>query len=231
MTFTGLPADFFVFFNDLKANNDRDWFAANKERYEKSVKEPLQDFITAMAPKLKEISPEFIADPRGNGGSMFRIYRDTRFSKDKSPYKTHAGVQFRHRAGRDAHAPGFYLHLDGPENSFCGAGLWMPPSDNLFKIRTHITEQSREWKAVFADKALAKRFGGLRDGEALKRAPKGFDPEHEFVEDLKRKSFFVSGNLTGAHFHDAQFVDEVAAIYSDAAPLMRFLTEAVGVAY
>src|SRR5690242_7548675 len=109
--FTGFPKTFFAFFRELKANNDRAWFEANKSRFRETVQAPMSDFIEAMAPHLSRISKEFVADPRPNGGSMFRIYRDVRFSRDKRPYKEHGACQFRHRLGRDVHAPGFYVHL------------------------------------------------------------------------------------------------------------------------
>ena len=109
--FNGFPRDFFIFFQDLRKNNNRPWFNDNKNRYYESVVNPISEFIVCIAPRLKKISRHYTADPRPHGGSMFRIYRDTRFSKDKTPYKTHAGVQFRHKAGKGAHAPGFYVHL------------------------------------------------------------------------------------------------------------------------
>ena len=103
--------DLFRFLDALRGNNNREWFQANKERYESDVKGPMLRFIGDFAPRLRQISPRFVADPRPNCGSLFRIYRDVRFSKDKTPYKTNAGAQFRHQAGKDAHAPGFYLHV------------------------------------------------------------------------------------------------------------------------
>src|ERR1700741_353213 len=107
MAFTGFSKDFFKFFRDLKKSNDRAWFEANKESFKSVVQGELSDFIAALAPHLAKVSPHFRADPRPNGGSMFRIYRDVRFAKDKSPYKTHAAAQFRHDAGKDVHAPGY----------------------------------------------------------------------------------------------------------------------------
>ena len=115
----------FTFLKELRANNDREWFAANRERYETQVREPFVRFISDFEPILHQISPHFRADPRPSGGSLFRIYRDTRFSKDKSPYKTAAAAHFPHERGRDVHAPGYYLHLE-PGSVFAGAGLWRP---------------------------------------------------------------------------------------------------------
>src|SRR3954453_20816279 len=109
--FEGFGKAFFAFFRELAANNERAWFEANKPRFREDVQGGMSDFIAAMAPYLSKLSKDFVADPRPNGGSMFRIYRDVRFSKDKRPYKAHAACQFRHRFGRDVHAPGFYVHL------------------------------------------------------------------------------------------------------------------------
>ena len=145
--FKGFPGDFFNFFEDLSRNNNRAWFADNKGRYYDSVVNPISEFIVAVAPALKKISPHYVADPKPHGGSMFRIYRDTRFSKDKTPYKTHAGVQFRHEAGRDAHAPGFYVHL-ATDQVFFGGGIWNPPTPQLNRIRDRIADNARSWARV-----------------------------------------------------------------------------------
>ena len=118
---TYITPELFAFFRELKQNNNRDWFQANKQRYEKQVREPLLDFIVDFGVRLPEISRHYVADARKSGGSLFRIYRDVRFSKDKTPYKTGAGVQFRHEAAKDVHAPGFYLHIE-PGACFIGAG-------------------------------------------------------------------------------------------------------------
>jgi len=117
----------------------------------------MSDFITAMAPRLAKVSKHFTADPRPNGGSMFRIYRDVRFAKDKRPYKEHAACHFRHALGKDAHAPGFYMHFS-PSEVFFGGGLWMPPPDALTKIREGIAAKPAGWKQLLANKSFAKIF-------------------------------------------------------------------------
>jgi len=136
----------FRFLRELKANNDREWFAANKDRYEADVRGPALDFVADMAPHLERISPHFVADPRPAGRSLFRIHRDTRFSRDKSPYKTYVGVQFRHELAKDAHAPGFYLHLE-PKGVFVGAGTWRPDAPALAKIREAIARRPEGWRS------------------------------------------------------------------------------------
>lgn len=129
--------ELFQFLAELSLNNDRTWFNANKARYERDVKQPLLAFIEDFQVPLKRINPHFVADPRPAGGSMFRIYRDTRFGKDKTPYKTHAAAHFRHDATGDVHTPGFYLHLE-PMNVMCGAGIWKPDGPTLLRIREAI---------------------------------------------------------------------------------------------
>ena len=141
--------ELFAFLRDLREHNDRAWFAANRERYEAHVLDPLLQLIADFAPRLREISPEFVADPRPAGGSLFRLHRDTRFSRDKTAYKTNAGVQFRHAAGRDVHAPGFYLHLE-PDAVFAAAGLWHPGPTELGRVRDAIVARPDEWGRLVA---------------------------------------------------------------------------------
>lgn len=227
MAFNGFNRDFFKFFRDIAKNNNRDWFEANKTRYKEVVVAPLSDFISALAPKLAKVSPRFRADPRPNGGSMFRIHRDVRFSKDKSPYKTHGSAQFRHVRGSDAHAPGFYLHL-APGEVLFGGGIWMADPPTLAKIRTAIADNPKEWMKAKASKPITATFGDLRDhGDSLSRPPKGFDADHPMIEDLKRKSFFLMRDSSEAEAASPAFVGEVAKTFAAAAPFMRFLCEAV----
>ena len=217
----------FTFLLELQANNSRDWFKANKSRYESAVKLPLLAFITEFGPHMRSISKAFVADPRPVGGSMFRIYRDTRFSKDKAPYKTHAAAHFRHVLGKDVHAPGFYLHL-APTEVFVGAGIWKPESASLKKIRDAIVEEPERWTAM---KAAMTQSGLTIDGESLKRPPRGYDKEHPLVEDLKRKTMFSSVVLTTAAATSDNFVEQTAAACKQLAPLVHYLTDALGLEY
>jgi uncharacterized protein (TIGR02453 family) len=227
MAFAGFSKDFFKFFRDLAKHNERAWFEANKARYKEVVIAPLSDFIAALAPRLGKISSHFRADPRPNGGSMFRIHRDVRFARDKSPYKTHAAAHFRHERAKDAHAPGYYLHL-APKEVLFGGGLWMPDPPALFKIRSAIAEDPKAWTKARSAKSVTATFGGLSDhGDALTRPPKGFDPAHPMIEDIKRKSFFVMTESSEDEAASPAFVTAVAKAYADAAPLMRFLCNAV----
>ncbi len=227
--FNGFSPRFFKFFRELSKNNDRDWFNANKDRYKAEVVQPISEFIEALAPKLEKVSKYYVADPRPNGGSMFRIYRDVRFSKDKRPYKENAGVRLRHARGKDAHAPGFYIHLS-PKEVFYGGGIWYPPSPHLKKIREAIRDNPSAWKRVVNNKKLIERCGGLR-GDGLVRPPKGFDANEPFIDDIKRKSFFAMGESKPKSIESADFVDDVFESMKTAKPLMKFVCDAVDVPF
>lgn len=227
--FPGFSADLFRFLSELKNNNNRDWFNDNKARYLNSVANPMCQFVAAMGPRLEKISLYYVADPRRHGGSMFRIYRDARFSKDKRPYKEHVGCQFRHVAGKDAHAPGFYAHFE-PNNIRIGGGVWMPPSDVLFKIRSTIAEKPDEWKKVISNKTFKTRFRNI-SGDQLTRPPRGFDKTHPMIDDIKRKSFFVMQPIDPKLILTPKFITEVERIFKTASPMMEFLTKAVELKY
>lgn len=219
----------FKFLKDLKANNNRDWFAANKPRYIADVRDPLLRLIEDFAGPLAKISEHFEAIASAQGGSLFRIYRDTRFSKDKKPYKENVGVHFRHEAGCSAHAPGFYLHLE-PGRCFAGAGIWKPEPEALGQIREAIVEDPAGWKKASQGKAFLDYFGGI-EGESLKRPPRGFDPEHPYIDDLKRKDFFILKHFTQQELCSTNCLKLMSEVYRKATPLTRFLTEAVGLPY
>jgi uncharacterized protein (TIGR02453 family) len=216
--------ELFRFLRDLKANNDREWFNANKARYEHEVRDPALDFVDDVAPHLAEISPHFVADSRPTGGSLFRIYRDTRFSKDKSPYKTYTGIHIRHELAKDAHAPGFYLHLQ-PGSVFAAAGIWHPDQPTLAKIRAAIDRDPDGWRSATDTRSFRL------SGDALKRAPTGFDPDHPLIDDLRRKDFVGVVELTQKEVCAPGFVERFAGSCRDLAPLVRFLCAAVDVPY
>jgi len=225
MGFSGLPKDYFDFFKELKDNNHREWFNDNKPRFRDSVQEPLAAFVETMAPRLKKISKHFVADPRLNGGSVFRIYKDVRFSKDKTPYKTHGAIQFRHALGKTAHAPGFYVHI-APAEVFYGGGIWVPPSPQLLRLREAIRDQEKVWTKATASKGFKDRFGALK-GDGLTRPPRGFHADHPHIEDIKRKSFFAMAKGTQAQTKTPAFCDHVEMAMKDAKPMMKFLCAAL----
>jgi uncharacterized protein (TIGR02453 family) len=220
--------DLFRFLEELKFNNRREWFEENRARYERDVREPMIAFIMDFAPRLKQISAKFVADPRPIGGSMFRVYRDVRFSPDKRPYKTHAAARFPHVMGRDVHAPGFYLHLE-PGTVFFGAGIWHPDPPALSKIRDFIVANPRPWKKSIADDQFRQLWE--LTGEALTLAPKGYDPAHPLIEDLKRKDFIAIASFSEADALSPSFMERFAQSCQSATPLMKFLTKALAIQF
>jgi uncharacterized protein (TIGR02453 family) len=220
--------DLFRFLEDLRKHNNRAWFAKNKERYLDSVQEPALEFVRSFAPSLRKISPNLVADDRPVGGSLFRIYRDIRFSKDKSPYKTHVGIHFRHRVGRDVHGPSYYLHLQ-PGEAFAAVGLWHPERETLQKLRTALAEKPAAWRRAAHSGDFASRY--RLSGDVLKRAPAGFDAEHPLIEDLKRKDFVGVAMLDERTVTSRDFLPRYADLCRAATPYARFLCEAVGVPF
>jgi uncharacterized protein (TIGR02453 family) len=220
--------ELFSFLDDLRANNNRDWFAANRQRYEEHLLEPALAFIEDFAPELERISPHLRADPRPSGGSLFRIYRDTRFSKDKSPYKTNVGIHFRHELAKDAHAPGYYLHI-GPDEVFAGGGIWHPGTEATTRIREAVVAEPDRWRRATRTGAVAKRLE--LGGDSLKRVPSWADPEHPFAEHLKRKDFFGWAKLSPDEVVAPGFVDEYARICRAGKPLLAFLCDALDVPF
>lgn len=207
------------FLNDLKKRNDRVWFQKNKSRYEEHVKEPFIAFISDVEPQLHKLSPNFVADPKPVGGSLFRIHRDVRFSKDKSPYKTHAGAHFQ-LGGKGVHGPGYYLHVE-PGASYVAGGIWMPDTNALRMIRQSIADSPPTWKK--AREVLSS------DHERLVRPPQGFETSHPLIEDIKLKSF-----TGGVPLSDRQVLgQELMGVFIGGCkwltPLMKFLAEAVAV--
>ncbi len=190
-----------LFVADLKANNRREWFQQNKARYQGQVVEP-----------VKQLVEQVRLHPRLHG-SLFRIHRDVRFSADKSPYKTHVGIHFRHEDGKDAHAPGIYVHLE-PGQCFLGAGMWKPDRAALERIRQAILHHPAGWRVVRSRIQLA--------GDSLKRVPRGYPADAEHGEDLKRTDFFTMQPFTK---FKPQMLEEFAV---EVDPLMAFLCQATG---
>ena len=217
-----------AFLEELAANNDREWFAENKHRYERDVLDVALRFIISMQDPLRDIAPHFTAVPTRVGGSLMRVYRDTRFSKNKLPYKTNIGIQFRHERARDVHAPGYYLHIE-PEQVFVGVGMWRPDPESLRRIRERIVARPAEWRRAMTDASFRRHFALA--GESLTRPPRGFDAAHECIDDIKRKSFIAVRDLAPADCLKAQFQRTVESTFRAGEPLMRFLCRAVGVSF
>lgn len=218
----------FEFLEQLADNNNRPWFQANKARYECEVLEPAMTFIRDFQPLLKRISPHFVASDRRVGGSLMRVYRDTRFAKNGEPYKTNVGIQFRHEQGRDIHAPGFYIHI-APGECFLAIGLWRPEPEVLVQIRQAIVEWPDRWRRARDDRKFKERFS--LEGESLKRPPRGFLADHRWIEDIKRKDFLGLEELDERDVLDKGFLDHVAASFTSGRPVMRFLCNALKVPF
>lgn len=229
--------ELFDFLRDLKANNEKPWFEANRDRYEEALLGPCKTFVLAFRPRLREISSHFQAEPTIRGGSLFRIHRNLRFRPDAPPYKTAIGVQFRHVAGKDVHAPGFYLHLE-PESEdtegtlmsghpFVGMGIWHPDRDTLTAIREAIVEDPESWTAAAHDPEVQETltFGG----DSLKLGPVGFDRDHPLIDDIKRKDFVLTAPLTEEDVISPGFLDRFEERCRAGVPVMRWLCDAVGV--
>lgn len=212
------------FLTDLAGHNERPWFAANKQRYDDHVATPALAFIDAFTEPLARISRHFVAAPKRVGGSLMRVYRDTRFAHDKTPFKTNIGIQFRHERGRDVHAPGFYVHIE-PGASFLGAGIWHPEPSALTAIRMAIVEQPTAWRQA-RDSAEFRRQFEL-DGDQLMRVPRGFSADAPHADDLRRKDFIATCSLGDRDVLRSGFAERVAERFGAAAPLMRFLCDAL----
>ena len=214
--------DVFTFLHQLKRNNDREWFAKNKARYQQSIVEPALSFIGGFASQLEKISPFFVADARPTRGSLFRIYRDTRFSPDKRPFKTHIGIHFSHASSKDVHAPVFYLHLE-PDNCFTAAGIWHPDNRALTKVRTAIVREPKQWAEIRKTLVL--------EGDSLMRPPRGFDPNHPFIDDIRMKDSVATVALSEEQVCSDKLMRDFVSACRKMAPLVEFTTRALGLKY
>lgn len=212
------------FLTALALNNNREWFERHRDHYESLVREPALALVRDFAPALKKISPHLIAVSKRVGGSLMRVQRDTRFSPDKTPYKTNIGIQFRHEAGKDVHAPGLYLHV-APDECFLGAGMWRPDTDALAKVRQHIIEKPRIWGRVSKESKFRALFG--LDGDTLARAPRGIDPNHPAIDDLKRKDHVAIASLSPREAFSPKLLAILFERFAASRPYMRFLCDAL----
>ena len=214
----------FDFLSALAANNRREWFEEHKQDYEATVRLPALNFISDMADTLAMISLHFQAVPKKVGGSLMRVQRDLRFGKDKRPYKTNIGIQFRHEIGKDVHAPGYYVHIE-PHDCFVGVGAWRPDASALGKIRDALVENSDAWLAARDDKSFNQQFSLA--GDTLSNPPRGYVKDHPLMHDLKRKDFIALTPLSGAAVRSKNFYPTVVERFSEATPYIRFLCKAL----
>lgn len=220
---TYFSPDLLRFLRELAKNNNRDWFQANKSRYEESVLQPSVRFVGQIGPRLARISPHLVADARPFGGSVARIYRDTRFSKDKSPYRTNVGIHFSHEKASEGeeHLPGFYLHLS-PGECAVYSGAWHPAPPGLKRIRDAIVSDPQGWSKVV-------RGSPPSGGESYVRVPAGYDPSDKFADDLRRKDFFASLEFKDAEVSSSSFGRTFVSACTRLDPLNQFLARALAV--
>ena len=221
-TFSTFPKEGLQFLRSLKRNNNREWFNAHKSEYESSVKGPMNELIAALAVDFARFAAEMIATPKASG---YRIYRDTRFSKDKSPYKTHVAAVFP-RSGLGKHeGAGFYLHI-APEEVLIAGGLYMPSSEDLNAVRNHIAHNHETFEEIVSRRRFKSLFGPV-EGERLSRVPRGFDPNHPAAEYLKLKQFLASRTFPPNVALEAGFYKVVVETFQGMSPFIRFLNEPI----
>jgi uncharacterized protein (TIGR02453 family) len=214
----------FKFLRGLARHNEREWFQANKADYEQHLRQPFQRLIADLQPGLLDISKHYRADPKGVGGSLFRIHRDTRFSKDKTPYKPWGGARFFHARSKQIEAPSFYLHVQ-PGHCFLGGGLWHPEPETQRKVRHFLFENPGAWKAAVRTAAFRRKF--TLDGDSLSRPPRGFPAEHELIADIKRKDFVATMALDDAQVLGPRLRQTVLEHFRSVAPLIDYLCAAL----
>jgi uncharacterized protein (TIGR02453 family) len=209
-----ITSDYFTFLRGLSKNNDRTWFKAHQDEFKAAVEAPFVQLLNEFAGPLAKVCPQIRCDTGQGGGTLMRIHRDTRFSKDKAPYKTHMGAMLLHRSqGRGDGMLGFYLRL-GPDESLLGGGISPPEAATLKRMRDAIAGGGKRWAAV--------RVGLERDG-ALKRVPVGFDDEHPFAEDLKLKAFHKVVRFSPKQVVAPDFLRTLLSAVKELEPLVAFL--------
>jgi len=222
--FRGFPPEGIRFLERLKRNNNRPWFQKHKAEYEELVRFPMQCLISSLAPRMADVAPDMEFNPRR---SIFRIYRDVRFSRNKSPYKTNIAASFRFRGRKSLNElPALYLGIE-PGEIYVGGGLYMPSGEQLKSIRRALTERPDEYLAIVRNRRFVKEFGGV-EGENLQKAPLGFPADHPMIEHLRHKQFYAGRELGHGACFEPSFLDVVVSAYRDVMPLVRWLSEALG---
>lgn len=217
-TFPGFPPAARQFLRDLAANNNREWFKARKSDYDSCLREPLLALVEELGTALMEHSPGYLCDPRR---SVYRIYRDIRFSKNKAPYKTHAAAVFP-PLGLERHAgAGFYFHFSA-EELLIGGGVYAPGSTELRSIRQQIAEDPEELREILGSAAFRKAFGDL-EGEKLKRVPQGFPKDHPGADLLVHKQFLAGTTLSADEIERPMIAPLIDRHFRTISPLLAYL--------
>lgn len=219
---------FFAFLRRLAKNNRREWFNDHKSEFQRTVQEPAVELVRRLEKPLSKLAPfiEPIAKP--NGGSVMRIYRDTRFAKDKTPYKTNVGISLKHAAGKKSGAPEFYIHLS-PIESFVAGGCWQPDRIQLAEIRSFIDMHPKRWTKSISSKEFRNTF--QLGGRCLKTSPRQYANDHPMIEDLRRIDFVGIAPLTIDEITHENFVEATISKFRQLRPLMVCLCEAIAVPF
>ena len=221
--FEGFPSEGIQFLQKLKKNNKREWFEKHREEYELYVKHPMQSLIYGLQPYFAEFAPEFEVNPQR---SLFRIYRDIRFSPDKTPYKTHIAAHFvMSGKPKGTNGLGYYVHIE-PGECYIGGGLYVPDSEQLKKIRRAIATRENEFRALVEDEEFREMFLPI-EGERLQRVPRGYDENHPLAEWLKFKQFYIGRTESHRKAQEPAFLTECVRIFRAATPWIRFLAAAL----
>ena len=218
--FPGFPPEMVQFFKSLKRNNRRDWFQPRKHLYEQHVKEPMLALVAALNSELLKFAPQYVTDPKK---AVYRIYRDTRFSADKTPYKTHAAASFWRRGADHSGAGGFYFSVSHDQIEIAG-GLWQPSPETTLLVRTHIAENHADLRKILANKKTRKLVGDLQ-GDELTRAPKGFDPAHPAVDLIKKKDWLLDVTLDSALATTPRLFREILDRFRAMMPAIEYLNK------
>lgn len=216
--FEGFPKEMVTFFRSLKRNNRREWFQPRKHLFEEHVREPMTRLVEALNTDFAKLAPEYVSDPKK---AIFRIYRDTRFSPDKTPYKTHIACSFGRRGGEHMSVSGFYFSVSGDEIEVAG-GIYHPAADTTLLVRTYISENYKELRHILAAKKLRQLLGELQ-GDELSRAPKGFDVCHPAINLIKKKDWILVDTLDPAMATTPRLYQEIADRFRAMAPFVEFL--------
>ena len=213
-----LPAATLTFLRALKRNNRREWFQARKERFETDVRAPMLAIIERLAVDMRDIAPEIVVNPKT---AMYRIYRDTRFSENKTPYKTHVAAVFPSRGLPKHEGAGLYFHVS-PDEVWIGGGMYAPQPPQLQAVREHIAANVRQLRAIVESPGFRRHLGEL-EGERLQRVPRGFPKEHQAAEFLKYRQFLAGRELPPAVATSPTFYSTILTTFRQVAPLARFL--------
>lgn len=217
---TCLPAETLKFLRALKRNNRREWFQPRKAQYDAQVRAPMIAIIERLAVDMRDIAPEIVVDPKT---AMYRIYRDTRFSENKTPYKTHVAASFPSRGLPKHEGAGLYFHV-APDGVWVGGGMYAPQTAQLQAVREHIAANVKRLRAIVESPGFRRNIGAL-EGERLQRVPRGFPKDHEAAEYLKYRQFLAGLELPPNIASSPTFYATLLTVFRQVAPLARFLNE------